>query len=135
MIIGAVSGGSVGLLAIITVVYLFYCCCWKSERRKSHTMPPPTNSRTPLTDMQSTASSVELKNSTKTQRGISDTDSLAEENTKAEAAIIDKPVSTLYYCGNWQAPHNTDTKSVCLSVEIIIPMFQNFQIGAILKNP
>ena len=55
------------------------------------------------------------------QSEILETDNLAEEDTEAKAAINDKQVCTLYYCGNWQAcneqvPHNTDTKSVSLSV-------------------
>ena len=97
MIIGAISGGSIGVLLaiIITVACLFYCLKPYKERRKSYRLPHQNSG----ISLQFTESSAKSIDSTKIQRE-SVNESPAEE---AKAAINDKQVSTLYFCGNWQA--------------------------------
>ena len=149
MIIGAVSGSIGVLVAIIATVALLVL--YRQRRKKSFTSLQTNNAlylifrstteksrQSSSSNMQSheiknvteTASYVHLKDSptgamkkSETQSTILDTDcySLVGEDTETKAAIKDKQVCTLYYCGNWQAcneqaPHNTDTKSVSLSV-------------------
>lgn len=92
MIIGA--GGSI-VVIILAIIIIATCCSLKPKGREDYNLPRP-NSTIPL---QSSTKSVD---STKIQREIT-TDSLAGEDTETKAAINDKQVSTLYYCGNWQA--------------------------------
>lgn len=126
MIIGAVSGIGVLAVIIITVTCLLVLCCCQKRKRSYNISYQPRNaialnfrqtikesrqsssSSMQSHEIQETANSVDLDHSTmkrsETQSMTLDTDSecLEEEDTEAKAAIKDKQVCTLYYCGNWQ---------------------------------
>ena len=128
MIIGAVSGIGVLAVIIITVTCLLVLCCCQKRKRSYNISSQPRNAialnfitkeesrQSSSSSMQShemqnekeTANFVDLEDNTmkrsETQSMILDADSesLEEEATEAKAAIKDKQVCTLYYCGNWQ---------------------------------